>query len=129
MNEKTVFTKDDEDMIIDVDGKAQEYEDYKIIPNTQNEFLRLMILDQKSPAFGYLVEITSVETEIIDENLILKLGFEIIDSKTNDIISELYEEFTETQKSIFIRDIGNAFTNIVTKGIELSMKDAMISQE
>ena len=103
---------------VDVDGNVKEFVDYTIVPNMTNEFLRLKILMKDSPAYNQLIEITSVETDIIEDSLSLRLGFEVIDEETNQVISEVFEDLSPEEKGVFVRDMGNAFTDIITKGID-----------
>lgn len=107
---------------VDVDGNVEEFVDYTIVPNQTNEFLRLKILMEDSPAYNRLIEITSVETDIIEDSLSLRLGFEVIDEETNQVISEVFEDLSPEEQGVFVRDMGNAFTDIISNGIDKMTK-------
>lgn len=107
---------------VDVDGNVEEFVDYTIVPNQTNEFLRLKILMEDSPAYNRLIEITSVETDIIKDSLSLRLGFEVIDEETNQVISEVFEDLSPEEQGVFVRDMGNAFTDIISNGIDKMTK-------
>ena len=109
--------------VIDVDGNIEEFTEYTIVPNTSNEFLRLMILKKDSPAYGHLIEITSVETDEIEDSLSMRLGFEVIDQETNQPISGVYESMPVEDQAVFVHDMGNAFTAIITHGIQDLLKE------
>lgn len=116
------MTQVEEIPVVDVDGDVKEFIDYTIVPNQVNEFLRLRILNQESPAYNLLLEITSVETDVIEDSLSLRLGFEVIDEETGEQISSVYEELEPEKKAVFVRDLGNAFTNIILIGIDEALK-------
>jgi hypothetical protein len=107
-----MMMKDENEVI--VTGNSVEY---TIVPNLKNEHLRLRILEANSPAFGFIIEINSVETVEVNDYLSLKLGFEMIDPENEVIVTHLYDELNEEDKGLFVLHMGDAFVDIIMQGI------------
>jgi hypothetical protein len=126
------MNNDSNEPIVDVDGSLlEEYKDYVVVPNPHNEFLRFRVLKETSPAFNYVIEVNSVETDIIEDHLSMRLGFEIIDEHTEERITAVYDALSDEDKGMFVKDMGDVFSAVILKGlkhIQLDNEDDNVSK-
>lgn len=90
-------------------------EDYVILnnPNPDNDFIRMKIIKEDSPAFDILFEIQGIQMEVDEENdsASLNIDFKRIDESTGE---ELPDQDWDQQ---ILDDVGEAMISIIEEAI------------